>query len=149
MSKQMVAVGVVVASVASASSAFAEPAVSVQARMFRRDTGNLDEDLLKGASNTSKPVRVGNLDYGVRGREMMIDVVVPEGLGSDQLTVTIKQGKLNVSQDWRVTVGRTFGFAVAHHPMLITPTVCGGAMTITAKIGATTETRAINFACAE
>ncbi|MBX3157649.1 MAG: hypothetical protein KF773_16880 [Deltaproteobacteria bacterium] len=140
--------GVVALVVALTSSVTAGPSVTVHARMFLRHTGALDDDLLNGATNTSKPVRVGNLDYGVRGRELLIDVAVPDGVGN-QLTVTVKQGKLNATQTWEVTVGRSFGITIAHHPMLVSPIVCGGPMTISAKVGAVTETRTINFACSE
>ncbi len=112
--------------------------------MFRRDTGSLDEDLFKGA----KSARLGNLDYGVRGREMLIDVSVSDGLG-EQLTVVVKQGKLNVTQTWKVSVGSTVGFAVAHHPVMVSPTFCGEPMTITAKLGGATETRTIAFTCSD
>ena len=115
--------------------------------MFRRDTGTLDDDLLKGATRTSKPVQVGILDYGVLGREMLVDVAVPAGVG-DQLTVTVSQGKLNATQSWKVTVGSAFGITTAHHPVLVSLPYCG-TMTITAKIGSVAETRTIVFGCSD
>jgi len=129
----------------SSSLAVASPTtLTVQARMFLRDKGELDDDLLKGTSSA----KVGNLDYGELAGEMLVSVSVPDGVG-DQLTVTIKQGKMELKQVWKVTVGKVYGIARAHYPLLVRPTFCGGPMTITAKIGTVTEKRTIDFTCSE
>ena len=122
----------------------AEPRVAVEARMYMRDTGELNAPLLKQASSTS----ISNLDYGVRAGELLIDVTVPDGVG-ERLTVTVKQGKLNAKQTWKVQVGSAYGIDVGHHPLLLTPAECGGPLTITAKIGKVTEKRTIDFACSD
>jgi hypothetical protein len=123
----------------------AAPAVTIQARMFLRSTGELDADVLKGGPKA----RIGNLDYGVLARELLIDVAVPEGTG-DHLVVTVKQGKMSVTQSWKVEVGG--GYAVrspGHFPLLVSPIFCGGVMTITSTVGRVTETRTIDFTCSE
>jgi hypothetical protein len=128
----------------SGARAHADPAIKIQARMILRATGELDDDLLKGATKA----RVGNLDYGELAREMLVTVAVAESK-TEPLVVTVKQGKLNVTQTWKVAVGAAYGLPVAHFPILISPTFCGGPMTITAKYGPQTEKRTIDFACSE
>jgi hypothetical protein len=118
--------------------------MKIQARMVMRATGDLDADLFKA---TAKP-KVSNLDYGELAREMLVTVAVGES-DSNQLVVTIKQGKLNVTQTWKVNVGDAYGLAVAHLPVLVSPLFCGGPLTITAKYGKQTEKRVIDFICAE
>lgn len=127
--------------VAWSSSAFADPAVTIQARMFRRDTGTLEVDLLHGA----KSAKLGNLDYGVMAREMLIDTVVTEGRPSQRLTVTVTQANTKVSQTWQLEGLMT----TAHHPILVSPTFCGAPMTIAATIGGISETRSITFSCSD
>lgn len=122
----------------------ADPSIQIQARMIMRTTGELDVDVLKGVTKA----RVGNLDYGELAREMLVTVAVAES-NTDPLVVTIKQGKLNVTQTWKVAVGSAYGIPVAHLPVLISPMFCGGPLTITAKYGAQIEKRTIDFTCSE
>lgn len=91
---------------------------------------------------------MNNLDYGVLADEMLIDVVVKDGTG-DRLTVTVKQGKLNVQQSWTLTVGAPHEKGIAHYPVLVSPMQCGAPMTIIAKIGKVVEKRIISFTCSE
>ena len=126
----------VVLSVAVSSSASAHASVEIQARMFRRDTRNLDDDLFKGSV-------VAKLGSGV-AREMLVDVTIPEGVVGRHLRVLVQQGELDVAQIWKIAAGRVVG-SIAPQPLLVAPTFCREPMIITAKIGGLVETKIITF----
>jgi hypothetical protein len=126
------------------ATASAEPRVDIEARMFMRETGQLDDPLFKDATAIS----MNNLDYGVLADEMLIDVTVPDGTG-DRLIVTVKQGKLNLKQSWTMNVGSPHETGTAHYPLLVSPMQCGGPMTIVAKVGKIVEKRIVSFTCSE
>jgi len=126
----------VVLSVAVSPSASAQASVEIQARMFRRDTRNLDDDLFKGSV-------VAKLGSGV-AREMLVDVTIPEGVAGRHLRILVQQGELDVAQIWKIAAGRVVG-SIAPQPLLVAPTFCREPMIITARIGALVETKIITF----
>src|SRR5690242_20215241 len=111
----------VVLSVAVSPSA-SNASVEIQARMFRRDTRNLDDDLFQGSV-------VAKLGGGV-AREMLVDVMIPEGVAGRHLRVIVQQGDLDVAQIWKIAAGRVVG-SIAQ-PLLVAPTFCREPMIITA-----------------